>query len=202
MSTPRKSIIDRILAPGQQAFFDSPGTSFAVIEADGPISIGFDEETPEPWDMGTGYAAANGESFRRLNVINRSTLANRVVIITAYGEFRDNRLNFVPLRNVGIPTLEAGTRVQGWAPGSIAAATAVTFTGLFTAPDKYRKALTISNEDSALKVQVRDPLGNVLLIVKAGDSAILPTSGEIQVYNPNGSAIQVRIGEIIYTQTA
>jgi hypothetical protein len=202
LTTPRKSIVTRTLAPAAKEFFDMPGTSFDIIEADGPLAIGLDDETPESWDVGTGFTSSPGEGFRRLLVQNLSTLPNRVTIIASFGIFRDNRLNFVPFRNVGLPVTAAPTRVKGWPDGSIPANSGIIFDGIFVKPDLIRKALTISNEDTTLKVQVRDPAGNVILVVNGGDSAYLETSGRIEVYNPQGAAIQVRIGEIIYSSNA
>lgn len=202
LAPPRKSIISRTLAPGTKEFFDASGTSFDIIEADGPLAVGLNEETPEPWDVGTGFTASPGEGFRRLLVENLSTLPNRVTIIASFGLYRDNRLNFVPFRNVGLPITSAPTRLKGRASGTLAATTGVVFDGLFVKPDLLRKALTISNEDTTLKVHVRDPDGNVILVVNGGDSAYVETSGEVEVYNPNGAAIQVRIGEIIYSSNA
>jgi len=204
ISTPRTSRISRLLQPGEEVILDALGTFYYVAEAEGAIAVGMGDDTPTPADVGTGYKGIEGEGFRALRVQNLSTLTNKIVIVVGFGDYRDNRFTLVPSRDFALRTMHAPTRVKGWATSSIPATSGVIFDGVFAKPDIIRKALTISNEASGgLKVQVRDPDGNVILVINDGDSAYLETSGEVEIYNPNGGgAIQVRVGEIIYTNTA
>jgi hypothetical protein len=62
--------------------------------------------------------------------------------------------------------------------------------------------LIVSNEDTALKVYVRDGAGVVCNVVFPETSVAISTTGLIEVFNPNGAPVQVAVSEIVFSKAA
>ena len=197
----RRFIFRRTLAAGEEGNINFGGTYFYVIQADGPIRIGNDDEGGDIYDVGTGPIGDPADRFRKLKFKNEHTAANDVEIIVGEGDFHDNRLTLVPGRYVGIPTYPAPTRLKVNDATSIAAGGSVDLPATWTAPDRIRKAIIVQNLDAALALEIR--VGAAVANTVPGSpipiTHTFELSGPVTIYNPNGSAVACHISEIVVT---
>lgn len=197
----KRYIYSRTLAVGEVQNINFGGTYFYVREADGPVRIGNDDEDGDIYEVGTGPIGPADDAFRKLKVTNAHTEPNRIEIVVGEGEFRDSRFSLVPGRYVGIPTYPAPTRLAVRPETSIPAASGIDLTGLWTVPDRIRKAIVVQNLDAASNIEIR--VGGFVANVIPGSpipvTHTLEVSGPVEIYNPNGAAVDVRISEIVVT---
>lgn len=182
---------DNTIAPGQTWAFNCKGDYFAVVFAPVDLIIRtFGSKAggdPDLYSQGDSMELPPGDSFTRVEVKNPSATATATVLIYAgFGRYVQRRQAVV----------EPPTEFVGWAPGTLAATTGVTFTGLPAGNLFRRKCIQISNEDPNLDIYIRDSSNRVGLTVYARTSVTLPISQSVNVYNFNGVAVSVRISEI------
>jgi hypothetical protein len=192
-------IYRRTLAPGQEDSINFPGTFFYVVNADGPVRIGPNNEDGNVYDVGTGPIGTPSRPFGKLKLRNEHTATNLVEIAVGEGEFRDNRFTLVPQRTIGIPMYPAPTRMVVHPATSIAAGASVDLPATWTAPDRIRKAIVVQNLDASLALQIRVGAA-VANEVPGSPTPITHTfelSGPVNVFNPHGAAISCRISEIV-----
>jgi hypothetical protein len=194
-------IYRRKLAPGESDNINFPGSFFYVVNADGPIRIGPNDEDGNVYDVGTGPIGPASHPFRKLKVQNEHTADNLVEIAVGVGEFRDNRFTLVPQRNVGVPIYPAPTRFVVNPATSIAAGASVSLPGTWTAPDRIRKAIIVQNLDAALSLHIR--VGNDVVNEVPGSpipmTHTFEVSGPVNIHNPHGAPVSCRIAEIVVT---
>ena len=194
-------IYRRQLAAGQEDNINFGGTFFYVVNADGPVRIGPNNEDGNVYDVGTGPIGTPSRPFSKLKIRNEHTAANLVEIAVGEGEFRDNRFTLVTTRNVGVPMYPAPTRFVVNPAASIAAGAQVSLPGVWVAPDRIRKAIVVQNLDAALSLQIR--VGTDVVNEVPGSAVPIThtfeVSGPVNVYNPHGSPVSCRIAEIVVT---
>lgn len=194
-------IYRRQLAAGQEDNINFPGTFFYVVNADGPVRIGPNNEDGNVYDVGTGPIGTPSRPFAKLKIRNEHTSANLVEIAVGEGEFRDNRFTLVPTRNVGVPMYPAPTRFVPNAAASIAAGASVNLPGTWVAPDRIRKAIVVQNLDAALSLQIR--VGTDVVNEVPGSAVPIThtfeVSGPCNIFNPHGAPVACRIAEIVVT---
>ncbi len=201
MSSFSQIIYRRTLKPGETDNINFPGSFFYVVNADGPIRIGPNDEDGNVYDVGTGPIGPAGKPFRKLKLVNEHTADNLVEIAVGEGEFRDNRFTLVPQRNVGVPMYPAPTRFVPNATASIAAGASVDLPGTWAAPDRIRKAVIVQNLDASLSLQIR--VGTAVVNEVPGSPVpvthTFEVSGPVNIHNPHGAAVSCRIAEIVVT---
>ena len=194
-------IFRRILNAGQEDNINFPGTFFYVVQADGPVRIGNDDEGGDVFEVGTGHIGTESNRFRKLKIRNESGAENLVEICVGEGEYRDNRFTLVPGRYVGVPMYPAPTRFVPNAASSIAAGASVDLPGTWNAPDRIRKAVVVQNFDAALALQIR--VGTDVVNEVPGSAVPIThtfeVSGPVNIHNPHGAPVACRIAEIVVT---
>jgi|GEM_PF-2598540 hypothetical protein len=194
-------IFRRRLAPGQEDNINFGGTFFYVVNADGPVRIGPNDEDGNSYDVGTGPIGTPSKPFAKLKIRNEHSASNLVEIAVGEGEFRDNRFTLVPQRNVGVPMYPAPTRFVPNPATSIAAGGTVDLPGTWTAPDRIRKAVIVQNLDATLSLQIR--VGTDVVNEVPGSAVPIThtfeVSGPLNIHNPHGAPISCRIAEIVVT---
>lgn len=179
--------------------FNVPGNYFYFVENGGTVWLKTDIGGSKPYQLGTGEIVPPGSFFRFLELENRSAASIDIELYIGFGEYIDKRLNIVRERPASVqPVAEQPTAYVASATVSIAATTAVVFTGTPATGQLRRKAIVISNRDTAASIVVRDDSNAPGTEVFPSTSITLPVSGEIEVYNPTGGAIAVYMAEIFY----
>lgn len=194
-------IFRRPLAVGEVTNINFPGTFFYVVQADGPVRIGNDDEDGDVFDVGTGWKGAQATAFTKLKIRNEHTAEQLVEIAVGEGEYRDNRFTLVPTRNLGVPMYPAPTRLAPRPETNIAAGAGITLSGVVAAPDVIRKAIIVQNLDATqnLELRVGGVVANIVPYSPVPITHTFELSGPVDVWNPNGAPVAVRIAEIIVT---
>ena len=190
------------------------GNFVTFLEATGPFEFRFGQGGEWlPSQLGIEFRYLPGELFTELNFRQPEGTdpgADPVVIElnTGVGQVNDRRLNIVRQRPNQLflqaaPTLLLATPLAG---DQLAGTTGQ---NLFQArfptgnPEgvSYRKAVLVSNLDPTSSLLIRTTGGDTLLAVPAAQVIELETSDDLEVFNPNGSPVSCRIGEIFYLAT-
>ena len=188
------------IAAGDTRQFNVPGNYFYFVENDGTLFVKTDIGASKPYQLGTGEIVPPGSIFRFLELENKTANPIAIELYVGFGEFLDKRLNIVRERPASVqPVAEQNTEYVASATTSIGAGAGVTFTGTPGAGQLRRKAIVVSNRDTAAQLQVRDASGGPGTTVFGSTSITLPVSGEIEVFNATGGAISVYMAEIFYT---
>lgn len=200
---PRMNVYTRVIPANTEILIDVLGTFVGVKEAKGDVQIGLDQGPSVPFAVGISYTCDSGDFFRQIRVKDVSGAQNTVQIFAGNGQFRDTRMTVDVTRGFSgfVRDAEAPSRILSQVSSTLAANSGITLPGTFSGSDLSRKALLVSNEDTANKVYIQDPLGNVGAVCFPLQSIMLPVSDSVTVFNPNGAAIQVRISELIYTSS-
>lgn len=183
------TFVDLVIPAGGVGAVPAYGQAFYIIACAGQVYIKTDETSEKPYARGTGEEFPEALRFKRLEIRNPSASDLAITIWCGFGKYIDNRAE----------VLEGWTEAAGWNGSTIAANSGVTFHGAASGKRRQRRALYISNMDPNASIQLRDTSGNVVAIVFAQSSAVIPVAGDVQVYNNNPSAISVSIGETWYT---
>ena len=194
-------IFARTLGPGQEDNINFGGTFFYVVQADGAVRIGNDDEGGDVFEVGTGHIGTESNRFRKLKIRNESGAENRVEICVGEGEYRDNRFTLAPGRYVGVPMYPAPTRVVVNPATTIAAGASVDLPGTWNAPDRIRKAIVVQNLDPGQPLQIR--IGTAIMNVVPGSPVpvthTFEVSGPVSIHNPGSTVIPCAISEIVVT---
>lgn len=135
---------------------------------------------------GSEYHAPEGEFFPFLTIVNPTTDALSVTLIVGQGNISSESSPQLPWPQLFLA--DAAT--------SIGAGVALAFPGTPTGTLVQRKSIAVSNLDPSLTLYFRDsPGGNLGRAILAGQTIQVEASGPIDVFNPNGSAVAVAIGE-------
>ncbi len=175
------------IAAGAVQPINVEGRNFHVVFA--PVDLEIKRAGGEfgIYPQGTGSEdMPNGETFRRLEVKNTSLGDIFVTIYIGGPQYRDSRSAII----------EPKTRGVAHATVSLATVTGVTLTGIPSGNQVRRKAVTVTNLDPTLSLQIRDSAAGVLLTVFPETSITLPISEGVQIYNANGAAVALNISEI------
>lgn len=164
------------------------GAFLYLVSCPVPVKIRIDGQPFIDAKQGTGLEVGLGSAFEWFEVWNTSSTDIVVKAYVGFARYVDQRLAVV----------DAQTEADGWSGSSIAATTAVDFSGVGTGAHigRQRRSFLISNADASLPLQLRDAAGHVVLIVFAGTSITLPISGFVRVYNPNPSPVAAYVGEL------
>jgi hypothetical protein len=200
LNTPHFNAYRRTIPAFDQTQIDAEGDFFYVKESEQPLLYQMDLGPDLPWDVGTGPDSRGNAQFSRLTIKNPWSTPVVVVVYIGKGGIVDNRFTLVPSRDFAIPVREATTEVIARPATFIAGGAIVAFPGTPILPHISRKAILVSNPDSALDLQFVDTLGNVISTIFFRTSAILNISGPIGVKNPNGSAVTCSVSEFWYTK--
>ncbi|HLP00620.1 MAG TPA: hypothetical protein VK163_01245 [Opitutaceae bacterium] len=164
------------------------GDFFLIVEANTTLQIRRTGAAWQPYEQGDSEELPDGEIFERLELKNTSAVTASVKIFVGFGRRSQNRQQ----------VMEPRTRVAGWS-GDLAATTGRTFAPTLIPGDLRRKAVIVSNGDAtSLRLQLRDPAGVAFNIILPGESAIVPVSETVEVYNPNAIPVTVYVGEIYW----
>lgn len=175
------------------------GVRFYIVESDSDSEIGIktSRTQEEFFTVGTGKEFREDQFFTGLEVRNLSSAVVTIILFAGFGDYVDRRTTIVGNRLTSIlPTIEAKTKPVGGQFTSINPNSTITLTGIPGAGQIRRKAIVVSNNDANLSLQIRDAAGNPLNTIQPASSHILPISEEVQIHNPNPSAVSLTYGEI------
>lgn len=177
------------LGPGQKRFIDAEGDFFAVVQSAVDLEIGLVGREASLYSQGDTYTTAPGEKFRSIGVRNPSPATVRVIIFAGFGRYSQQRQS----------VLEPKTRVIG-ASGSLAGLDSIDLDpALFMINgDIRRKCILVSNPDLSLKLELHDEDGNAFLVIEPETSITVPISERCLLVNPNGAAVQYKLGQVFW----
>ena len=176
---------------GQSERLRATGSTFYVVESPARIEIRADNLAASEYAAGTGMDCEGAAFFEVLDVRNPHAFDIEVKIYVGFAKYRDQRA----------AVIEPPTRVKGHGKIDLAANTAYPIPDTLATGDIRRKGVVVSNGDGTnLRIQLRDAAGNPFAIILPGETAAVPVSGPMQVFNPNpGGAISIYVGEIFWT---
>lgn len=164
------------------------GNKFYIIDASGPIWVKTNNTSEIEFKQGQGQQFS--KQFKRVELRNKSaTNTIFVKIWVGFGDYIDRRFQLI----------ESSTSYVANALTSIAATTAEIFNGVPSGSQIQRKSLYVSNNDSSNNLEIRDKDNVSGLIVFPKTAIVIPTSDEVEVYNPTGGGVACRVSEIWYT---
>ena len=187
------------------------GNFVVFLEATGPFEFRFGQSGEWlPAQLGIEFRYLPGELFTELHFRLPEGAAEDVVIELDFGvgQVNDRRLNIVRQRpnqlylqaapTKVIPTPLAGDQLAGTTAQNLYQSRFPTGNASGVS---YRKAVLVSNLDPTSSLLLRDSAGATILAVPAAQVIELETSDDVQVFNPNGSPVSCRIGEVFYLAT-
>jgi len=196
-------IINLAAAGATQSIQQIPGLGirFYVVESNGTADIGIktNKGIQEKFSVGTGKSFPDEEFFSSLELENFESSTVQITLFVGFGDFLDNRTTIVGNRLTSIlPVIEPETRLLANAATTLANNASISLSG--AAPSTAylrRKAIMISNLDSAARLQLLDHVGTVVALeVFAATSVIVPVSGACTVKNVSGGAVALAVSEI------
>lgn len=180
---------------------DISGAFFVCKEAAEAFQMQIDDGEQFPMEVGLGFRLKDGDTFKRLSLINEESSALTIEFYAGAGEVEDNRLNSrldrvaVSVRNALTVTTGQSTSL---ATGNNLALTGVRTIGSYT--NVRRKILIITNLHATLDLILRDWQDNQIATIFPRQ----PWAGEIMddcsILNSSGSTINFQVCEIFYTQ--
>lgn len=177
------------------------GVRFYLIECDSDSAVGIktDKTSQELFTVGTGKEFTEEQFFAALEVQNFSDDVITITLFVGFGDYIDKRTTIVGNRLSSIlPVIEPKTKAFGGDNGTIPAGDGITLPGTPQATMIRRKAITVTNLDPNLHLQIRDIDDVVVLTIFGETSVILPISEPCKIWNPNGSDISLSYGEIFW----
>jgi hypothetical protein len=177
------------LAPGKTEGIPVEGDFLCVTFSPCDIEISVDGRGKATYNQGDSRTLTGGRMFRRLEVRNPTAGTIDVIIFAGTDRYSQARQAI----------LEPKTRVVGDS-GTLAGNTPLDLDPalVLVGGDIRRKAVTISNPDTTLKLELRDEANVAFDIIEPKDTKIFPISERFFLYNPNGSALQYSLGHIIW----
>jgi hypothetical protein len=201
----------RLDASGKEERVDNTGTFFIIAEqdvqgTDFKFQAAFEDGPFFPVTLGLKFKCPAGNSFSYLRFKNETGVPMTVEGYAGNVEVEDMRLNIVRGRPSQLWLQQAPTKILGQtlAGDQIAGTTAVPLLqSRFTAANpegySYRKSVLVTNLDPTSSLVIRQAgAGATICAVPAAQVIELETSDDLEVYNPNGSPVSARIGEIFY----
>lgn len=182
------------------------GTAFTIYETNAPFIIYDDSGSRFEIDRACRIESEGGEKFTRLTLVRPTGFDGTITVKIAVGSgvrFIDGRTQ-ISAKNLGFPVYEAPSRLVGklLAGGVINGLTTVSLNAVAPAADlKSRKAVIVSNDDPANKLEILDAAGTACVRVYPFTSVRLDISGPVSVRNPNGASVAACVAEIWYTGT-
>lgn len=169
--------------------FDAYGQRFYFINSTAPIEAKTDLTGYKPYRKGTGENFTDDFRFHRFEVKNSNAYPVFIQVFIGFGEYLDTTSELV----------ESFTNAVGSPYTAVAANTSLTFTGSPSGTQIQRKAIVVSNLDTANNIYVRDINDNYIAAVFPKSTISLQISGPVKVYNGTAGSIPVCISEIFYT---
>lgn len=164
-------------------------TFFAVVLSGLDLLIRIPGQEFQTYGQGDSMTLTEGRTFRRLEVKNTS-LSDTVVVIYAGRDRYEQRRQSV----IDAPSETAPVATE------IAGETTLVLPGTPSGKRIRRRSILVSNPDSALDLQIVDPVtGAVLDTVFFRTSAILNMSGPIGIRNPASTPITASVTEVWWT---
>lgn len=186
----RSSIVQTFSIPANSTVpISQYGQSFYFIAATAPLEVKTDVTAFKPYRKGTGEEFTDEMRFQRLEVKNSNAFNVTISIWVGFGKYLDNRFEVLD-SYTGIRTANA--------PGTIAAGATLALNGSPTGTQIQRKALVVSNIDTAAILQVLDLNNALCCAIFPQTSITLPISGEVRIKNPTGVIAAVYVSEIWY----
>jgi len=206
MANPKFSInktafnpLSLIIPAGGEVAANITGKFIRCMEADGPFEIAF-EEFPKrfPFDLGVELITYEDELFTKIRLFNSGSEAIACEFLYGYGEIKDDRLNVVQRRITSImQNQDAENEFVTSATVSLANTASIAFSGVPTGTQVRRKALIVTNQDSAGSLEISDGT-NVGAIVFKESNFLLEGAGPIEIHNNSGGAITCKFMEVWY----
>ena len=177
------------LGPGESKPINAQGNFFAIVLAPSDVMVRTPGSEEVLYAQGDSYTLPPGEDFRRLEVRNPTASDAVVVVYAGTGRYEQRRQAVVEPRTV----------VQGHAGAVLAAGASVTLPGAISGRLIRRKAVTVSNEDPNLNLELQDAAGVPFATVFAGFPTIYPISEPVILKNNNPTPVSYKAGEIFWT---
>ena len=186
MNTPTINTITVPAAAGGQpsAFnFSGAGNYFYCQSATTPLQVQFDAGAVTTFKSGQQLQGP----FNHITFFNSGSIP---VIVSFY-------VADAPLSYVSDNQTKVGSSYSlGRGLISLGAGAANDYPGTYNGTQ--RKQIVVHNLDANLSIQILDSGGNIFDVLTAGQDWTFESDADFQVKNPNGSAVNVAIGETFY----
>ena len=175
------------------------GKFLRCMEADGPFEIAFQEFPKKfPFDLGVELITEGEELFTKIRLFNDTANIIETEFLYGHGTIKDDRLNVVQRRITSVmQNQDAETEFLVSATTSLANAGTIAFSGVPTGTQVRRKALIVTNEDAAAKLEISDGT-NVGAAIFAESNFLLEGSGAIEIHNNSGGVVTCKFLEVWY----
>tara|TARA_R110000803_G_scaffold188111_2_gene250522 strand:+ start:2816 stop:3463 length:648 start_codon:yes stop_codon:yes gene_type:complete len=186
------------IAAGETQIIRAAGDHFYFAENTGRLLVGTDLTAESPYSVGEGEEVPEGNEFTTITLKNDS--ADDITFEVFVGRNRriDRRLNVVDGRLASVErVMSNSTEILSSATVSIANAGSVVFSGVPTGTQIQRKAIIVTNEDAAGKLEISDGT-NVGAMIFKESNFLLEAAGSIEIHNNSGGVITCKIMEIWY----
>ena len=188
------------LAAGQIVRKDITGTFLICTKATASFKLGIGTDPMIPFEAGLSIREPGDTYFTSVILENIGLVDNTIEFYAGTREFTSNLLNIIADVSGAsfLNVRPAPTYAKGSGIVTLATAASQTFAGVDGSAK--RKQFTVRNLDGALDLQILDAAagGNVLYVVKAGESFTLETSASLTVLNATGYDISFVVGETFY----
>jgi hypothetical protein len=166
------------------------GRFLYIVDSPDGIQMRLDGQPFVDGRPGTGLECEDGAWFEWFELRNPTASEITVKVYVGFARYIDQRVSVI----------EGPTEAVGWAVASVGANAGVSFPGTPTGTRIRRKDFVVSNLDTSLSLQVRDSAAAVALTVFPRQNITLPISGAVELYNPNGSAVQANVCEVFWVR--
>jgi hypothetical protein len=177
------------LPPGKTEGIPVEGDFFCVTFTPCDIEISVDGRGKATYNQGDARTLTGGRMFRRLEVRNPTAGTIDIIIFAGTDRYSQARQAI----------LEPKTRVIGVSD------TLAGHTSLDLDPALYliggdirRKAVTVSNPNATLRLELHDEDDNGFDVIEPKDTKIFPISERCKLHNPNGDPLEFKLGHIIW----
>jgi hypothetical protein len=177
------------IAPGATHTIEATGEAFYFIALPSSLLVKSNLMPEREYVQGTGERMSSGSYFTRLELRNTSSVAVGFRLWYGFGEFVDSRSEI--LDGLTTTVTQAGV--------ALAAGAEYILAGNASGKLKQRKAVLITNLDTAANLVLRDEAGAAVLHVFPQTNILLPISTYLKVKNETAAAVPCSVSEIWYT---
>ncbi len=185
-------------ANGGEIRRDFSGSVFICKESTDQFQVSIDSGRAIPMEAGLGFRTSAG-TFSSLLFTNLTASDVTIEYYVGDSQVIDARLNTIVARLQIVQSIStnADTYPKGQDPIALASGATNAYNGLDGT--KKRKQIIVTNLDAAALIKVKDGNGKIMGTVFPLQAVTFESGGTVKVYNPNGGAVNIEVGEIFYS---